>query len=324
MEEKAVEVIREEEQTAIEYEDLTDPNLPLIEEFSLNSFYELTQTYLHSFDWRVVNNGFLNLRCLSKYYFNFLAPKLFELHEQTLEGVENLRSLVSRSALQFVSELFLHTEIRGEELQFLQMYAPQIIPTIFTKSIVDKKFLSTLAEEAINNLKTNCICKESILAITQLLHIKNSQISDKAAQCLETMISSTEDLKSSILPIMDLFMKEMAKEQNSGRSKIKSSSEHIFQRLSEILGEDVLLNIKEGIIDLTLKEKGILKEFIMSKEKKLKGGAGDFKAFLKKKQIAAKEGEGNLGNNEDVTYTPGHKSKECEEGEGEENKKEDN
>ena len=270
---------------SIDYDSLPEVKYP-IEEYMRRSM-EL----LKSNEWREQMEGLSNLRSLNKHEFSELARKLPDFHAFIIQGMENSRSHVSKMAHQLVNELFLHDMEEAENMaggSWLQIYCPQIIPPLFTMSIKEKRFISSLAREAIGNLVVNCLCKEAVLSISELVHIKHPLLCERAVEALDTLMFNAKNTLDVLLPILTPLLNNLLRETNAGRAKVKKSLKHIFQMLKERVGVGELGQIvQEG--DFTKKQRELYQQWVHHKVPNTQNGSSScFKQFLREKQLGLK------------------------------------
>lgn len=252
---------------------------------------------LTSEDWKENFYGFDDLRSLYAHHSDEFKQFLPKYKELIKEGVENLRSSIWRNSLNLVCEVYTVDRNLAEvddngNLTPYASFTEDILPIVVRKIADDKKFLSSRAKTAVENIITHCVSRGMTEHLCELSKSKSILIASESNNALLTNCAMFESDYCKETDNINVLLKTLSEDIFSKRQPFTKNSKLILNDFKKKLGEEHLITaIQEALGSQDATEK-LMKAFLV--KKKEKDSSKGFKDFLKKKKNIKEQKEGEI------------------------------
>ena len=251
------------------------------------SFEEIFQILLTNtkdkLDWKAHFDVVESLRILNKYhniellkFLNLFIPFLYQ-------GIDSLRSNLSKNSLLFIKELIHYSNENSPSEELIS----KVLPLILDKAVSDKGFIKNEAKNVIKEFEKNGCWDVTINILGEKSFDKNPNVCELSVRTLLELVKNvkenlTQRLTKNALKIM---FKTLAKNLEGKRALLKKMSE---ETLKNILGyvskngstmEDYLkYEMELGLSDINLIQKAL-------QDKKNKQPQRELLKFIQEKKM---------------------------------------
>lgn len=186
--------------TYTRFEDL--PALPA--DIDRTALLETIRAKFESKNWKDNMEAIDAIRTINKFYPVDMNMVCSAYWKYIVEGINNVRSAVSKCTLLFTSELFQQS--KGFKLQ--DSIILDLVPVLMLKSHNDKGFLKVEAQRAIDLLVVNCVYDSTIVAFCRECFSKHGSIAELSTKVIAKLIGfiGTELPKLQPVTFKELFI----------------------------------------------------------------------------------------------------------------------
>ena len=230
------------------------------------------------------------LRQINKYYPADINEVCRILWPAIVPSLDSLRSVVSKTSMLFIQELFQH---KGAILYDEIIY--RIEPVLVQKVNSDKLFIKEEAQKAYEIMLDNCLKDSLLIALSKSTLSKNVAISELSFKALERVLTNMSAMLTQLQPntYKELFVC-IVYALNGKRMENYKSAERIVRGIYTVLGEQAFTQLvvmmgNEGILkneDVTklqkvfqnkeVKPKDNIKNYLKESRMRMSGGMNDF------------------------------------------------
>lgn len=252
-------------------------------------------------NWTLNLAALNTLRQINKYYPADVNEVCRILWPSIVPSLDSLRSVVSKTSMLFIQELFQH---KGAILYDEIIY--RIEPVLVQKVNSDKLFIKEEAQKAYEIMLDNCLKDSLLIALSKSTLSKNAAISELSFKALERALGNMNAMLTQLQPntYKELFI-SLIYALNGKRMNNYKSAERIVRGIYTVLGEQaftqlVLLMGNEGILknedvlklqkvfqDKEVKPKDSIKNYLKESRMRMNGGTNDFQ----QEQYAAQQSQ---------------------------------
>jgi hypothetical protein len=246
-----------------------------------NKLYEGTKA---KHEWKVHFDILENLRILNKFKNQEFVKKIPFFTPFLYQGVDSLRSNVSKNALLLIREIIQLTN----DFTVLQELLLKILPLTLEKAVSEKTFIKTEAKNALKELEKNGCCDVSIYVLGEKSFDKNSQLCELAMQTLCEIVKNVKENLGAKLTKQGLkiLFKTLAKNLEGKRASLKRMSEDAIRNISGFISKNGALEdyLK---LEMELNENEVTLIQAALQEKKNNKTRNELQKFLQEKKMKA-------------------------------------
>ena len=267
------------------YEDL--PNFYSNQTSFETIFQILLSNTKDKLDWKAHFDVIDSLRILNKYQSSDLLRNISLFIPFLQQGIDSLRSNVSKNSLLFVKELINRSceNPPSEELIL------KILPMIIDKALSDKAFIKNEAKSAIKEFEKHGCWDVTIYILGEKSYDKNSNICELSMQTLLQVVKNTKENLAQKLTKngLKILFRTLAKNLEGKRALMKKMSEETIKTMYGYIPKNgsTLEDYLMYEMELDLPEIQLIQAALH--DKKNKQSKGELLKFIQDKKMKKEE-----------------------------------
>jgi hypothetical protein len=171
-------------------------------------------------------------------------------------------------------------------------FTEEILPIVVRKIADDKKFLSSRAKTAVENIISHCISRGMTENLCELSKSKSLLIASESNNALLTNCAMFESDYCKETENINILLKTLSEDIFSKRQPFTKNSKLILNDFKKKVGEEHLKTAIREVLGSEEATEKLMKAFLV--KKKEKDSSKGFKDFLKKKKNIKEQKEGEV------------------------------